>query len=168
MKIKLLSLSVVLGFALLSCNVNHNVLFVTFENGENISKGNPVLMNGIKIGRIEQIEFDKKYHVRLKIRFNEKQNIPNDSKFSIGSEDIFSKAVLINPGQSKTYYTAEDKIEGEKSPEVEFDEVLDWFADRFEESGAKSAVDSIASGLNELSKKIDEFENMEIEIKKRP
>ncbi len=151
-----------------SCNPNRNVLFVTFDNSENIAMGSPVTLNGHKIGKIERIEFDKKFRVRMKLRFEEEHKIPDDSKFFIGSEDLFSKAILIHPGSSKKYYTAKDKIVGSVYATDDLDKILDLFSDEFEKSGAKSATDSIVAGINELSKQLEEIEKVDIEIKKRP
>lgn len=150
-----------------SCEPNRNVLFITFEDAGDISVGDPVIVSGLKVGDVEATEIDENFQARIKLRLTDKSQYPTDSKFVIRSNDLFSRAVFIEPGRNSRYLTAEDKIRGEKAPDIKLDHIVNWFNEKLENSDAKQAADSIVNELNKLSDKLENIDEYDIKIERK-
>ena len=100
-------------FLLFACSTN-DTLFVTFDHSNGIVVGNPVLLKEIQIGEVKSIKLNKNYNVDIELKLNDDIQLPNDSKFFIGAKDMFTAALIVEPGSSKVYFTKTDQINNSK------------------------------------------------------
>jgi len=79
-------------------------LFAVYSQVDGLGNSNPVLVNGLKVGRVESIDFLPDNSGRIYIKFsitNKNINIPEDTKAKIVSADILgSKAISLVLGKS--------------------------------------------------------------------
>ena len=118
-------ISLLLISLLVSCNSENKTLTITFQHTNGLVEGNPVLINGFQVGEVTKIALDPSYKIAAEIKLNDTVRLPKDSKFSIGTKDLFTKAILITPGKSNEYLTEKDKIKGHDEQELQLDSNLD-------------------------------------------
>jgi phospholipid/cholesterol/gamma-HCH transport system substrate-binding protein len=82
------------------------------ENADGIQKGDEIYFRGVKIGNVlEDIITNK--GVLLKLKIDELDKIPRDSKFEISDFSLISgKAINISPGSSNQYFLPGDTVKG--------------------------------------------------------
>lgn len=120
---------------LVSCNSENETLVITFEEATGITAGQPVLIKGFQIGEVTKISLSRDYKIDVEIFLNDTIHLPNDSKFTLESVDIFNKAIIVKPGKSKTFYKPSDKIIGTKQEPIQ---VSDSIVTKIEEEILRS------------------------------
>lgn len=79
--------------------------YATYPRVEGLGISNPVVINGFKVGKVEQISLSEKVPGELLVRFsvdNEELFLPRDTRAKIVSSDILgSKSISLLLGQSK-------------------------------------------------------------------
>ena len=89
-------------------------LTAKFENVGGLKVGAPVSMSGVKIGRVEHIDFDNtEYKAQVRLRIDARYNqIPDDSDASIFTAGLLGGQYIgIGPGGSETYFKEGDQIQ---------------------------------------------------------
>lgn len=91
-----------------------------------ISKGAPVRLNGLHVGNVEAVEFSGESKpgrfIRLTLKIFEKDmnKIPNDSRVSVGSENLLSGRLIdITKGSSSTPITENGELPSDLTTEME-------------------------------------------------
>ncbi len=85
-------------------------LLVQDANG--LTSGNEVFYRGLKVGNVTDASITKN-GVLLKLKIEDVDKIPNDSRFEIGDFSLISgKAIEITPGRSTTYLAPNDTVIG--------------------------------------------------------
>ncbi len=78
-----------------------------------LKNGNQVKFSGVAIGSVSDIEITPR-GVVVKMKLDEKTQIPSDSIFTLGSDGFLGdKYIQISPGQSKVYLQDGDSVKGE-------------------------------------------------------
>ncbi|TSJ41185.1 MlaD family protein [Fluviicola chungangensis] len=130
-------------------------LVILFEETNGLDEGDDVILKKREIGKVTKIEFSDEYQMAVHIHLEEINRLPRDSKFIIGKDGIFSHAIYVIPGKSKTYLSSKDKITGKAVKEI------DWgkeFNDLMDESFRKPAQtqDSVLDELRDIKHEIHE------------
>ena len=96
-----------------SCSEDPNKeLVISFESASGLEEGDDVVLREQTIGEVTKIDLDDNYKTAVHIHLEKVDRLPRDSKFLIGAGSIFSNAIYVIPGKSKSYLTSSDKIIG--------------------------------------------------------
>ena len=93
-------------------------LYAKYENVEGLIRGNPIMVNGLQVGRITQLDLNmKEGYATAKLEFESEFDIPTNSEAMIYSVDLLgSKGVKIWVPDSlepaDTYFEDEQEIKG--------------------------------------------------------
>ncbi|MBL0690259.1 MAG: MCE family protein [Alphaproteobacteria bacterium] len=91
-----------------------------FNNVNSITIGTDVLLNGVKVGIIEDIELQDNYDVRIDLLINDSIEIPIDSIATISSMNIIGSAsITILSGVSQQIMVENDEIETKSTESLE-------------------------------------------------
>lgn len=146
-----------------------------YDNIDNLTVGNPVLYNGLKVGQVKEIDINKKTG-RIKVGFAVDRGlaIPIDSEAEIISSDLLgSKALRINRGEDPRmaesgmplFGTVQESLTDQVQAEVlpvkdKLEEVIEQFAvfmgklnNTFDENNSNK-IDDMIDNLNTTSKNI--------------
>lgn len=155
-----------LKFALLlmlcsSCS-SKNRLHVVLDDGFGVDVGDPVELNNLKIGTIEEIHFTKDYKVCLTIGIEDKAlRIPSDSKFY-----FLINALEIEAGKSTRFLKEQDTAYAVVPDNNPIHQVLDEVSDFIDHSKPVRNQDTIIRELNELNAEMQKLkEKMNLEEK---
>jgi phospholipid/cholesterol/gamma-HCH transport system substrate-binding protein len=88
--------------------------YAVYDQIDGLSKSNPILINGFKVGQVEDIRFLPDYSGRLLVKFslsNKDFMIPEDSKARIVSSDLLgSKSIDLQLGTSSVQIENNDTL----------------------------------------------------------
>jgi len=88
-------------------------LIVRFVTAQGLKRGDPVNLVGIKIGRVDKLEF-RNGRAQAHIFLQKDQKLPRDSRFILESGGLITgKVINIVPGDSSDYFVDGDVIDGE-------------------------------------------------------
>lgn len=91
---------------------NSLTLYTTYSNVQGIVRGNPVIINGYRAGRVMDMQLSPT-EVKVTLELDDNIGIPNDSEARIVSMDALgSKAIQIVFGKSGTMLADESTIRG--------------------------------------------------------
>lgn len=121
-------------FFLFSCKSENRSFVITFENANGLIEGNPVVLNDFQIGEVTKVSLSSDYKILAELELKDTIRLPKDSKFTISSRDLFTKAIIVIPGKSKTYLTSSDKIIGQISPGLKLDTLINIITDEINNS----------------------------------
>jgi phospholipid/cholesterol/gamma-HCH transport system substrate-binding protein len=83
---------------------NNRSFYALYTDASGIVEGSFVKVHGVKIGTVTGIALSKKEPGKVEVSFNLTDKnifIPKDSKAIIGSDGLFTKALIITPGAAK-------------------------------------------------------------------
>tara|TARA_B110000483_G_C17968972_1_gene455073 strand:+ start:241 stop:684 length:444 start_codon:yes stop_codon:yes gene_type:complete len=78
-------------------NEKNNSFFLNsnFNNVGNLSVGNDIKINGVKVGEVINITLnDEKFIANVLLEFYKKYNIPNDSSFKVSSDGLIGGSYI--------------------------------------------------------------------------
>lgn len=107
-----------LGLILLllgSCTPEEKIIYVQFDHSQGLQAQHDLILKGVTIGKITKVELTNDYKVLASVRLSDSIELPKDSKFIIGSRDLFTKALIVEEGTSKTYLIPGDTVHGRVS-----------------------------------------------------
>lgn len=144
-----------------SCS-SKNRLHVVLDDGFGVDVGDPVELNNLKIGTIEEIHFTKDYKVCLTIGIEDKTlRIPSDSKFY-----FLINALEIEAGKSTRFLKEKDTVYSVLPTNNPIHQVLDEVSDFIDHSKPVRNQDTIIRELNELNAEMQKLkEKMNLEEK---
>ena len=146
----------ILGFNFLKGNelfTSEIKLSARYNNIDGLNKGNPVLLYGLAVGRVDDLELLNEPNRKIKVIFhiNEDVKLPTNSVAKIISSDILgSKALELMPGNSKLFVKTKDTIAGdiELSLSSSISKVVAPVKDKIET--LLGSVDTVVNGFNEI------------------
>lgn len=103
------------GFLLLlfaSCQNEEKVVYILFDNSEGLNTDHKVLLNGVSVGDVVDVDITKDYQVLATVELSNSQDFPEDTQFEIQSKDLFTKMIFVTLGDSKTFIESGDTIQG--------------------------------------------------------
>lgn len=92
---------------------NKTYYYAVFENSNRMQVGNPVYVNGYKIGKVTQMHLqpDTAIKICVEILVTEDLSIPKDSKFEVASKDLLGGTVInLIMGSSSQYAKSGDTL----------------------------------------------------------
>ncbi|MEQ1733641.1 MAG: MlaD family protein [Bacteroidia bacterium] len=88
--------------------------YAIYPDANGLLESNPILINGMRVGKIQRINFADDNSGRVIVKFvltNTEFKIPNDSKALVASLDLLgAKGIRIMPGTSATYLQDGDTL----------------------------------------------------------
>ncbi len=136
------------------------VLYSKYENVQGLVRGNPITINGLRVGKIGDLRLDLSEGIAIvKLEFDNYMEIPLNSVAMIYSTDLLgSKGVQIRVNAetpSQKYYKDQDFIEG-----VQEESILTKAEDLLPE-GTKILIElsRLASDLNQITSSIRQLIN---------
>ncbi len=142
---------------LFSCNSEKKTFVITFDNANGLVKGNPVVINDYQIGEVKKVSLSKDYKINAEIVLSDTVSLPKDTKFTIASRDLFTKAIIVTPGRSKTYLTSSDVIIGQQAESIKLDTLFNIITNEINNSKPVRNQDSIIFELNTMNKELKEL-----------
>lgn len=144
------------------------VLTTVLKDAAGIRKGDPVLMRGVNIGRVQKFDIDKdKVAVRLEVEGEYK--IPKDSRVEVRSQGLLGSMVAdVIPGQSSDMARGGELLAGGQGPGM-FDKVNDLSASADKALGrvqallSEATVQHIESSSTEMDGLLKELRAMSTE-----
>ena len=104
------------GFLLLiftSCQNEEKIVYIRFDQSEGLSVGHPVLLNGVSVGSVLDVDIaNDDYHVLAAVRLSDSLDFPKDTQFEIQSQDLFTKMIFVTIGESEKFLKNGDTIQG--------------------------------------------------------
>ncbi|MDI3545690.1 MAG: phospholipid/cholesterol/gamma-HCH transport system substrate-binding protein [Rikenellaceae bacterium] len=99
---------------------DYTLVYVDYNEAYELNTNSPVLLNGLTIGKINNIQFiPNSYRVRVELLIEENYKVPKDSKALISSGALLEgKVIKIIPGNSKEYIKDKDFLIGEVDPSM--------------------------------------------------
>lgn len=91
------------------------ILYSFYPNVDGLSASNPVLMHGLKVGQVDELELDKhgKDNILVKFHIQGEVTIPKNTVAKIVSSDLLgSKAIELVPGNSRSLAERYDTLPG--------------------------------------------------------
>ena len=146
----------ILGFNFLKGNdlfTREIKLSARYTDIDGLNKGNPVLLYGLSVGRVDDMELinESGKKVRVKFHINADIKLPANSKARIISSDLLgSKAMVIEPGNSTSFVSNNDTISGtvELSLSSSISKVVAPVKEKLE--SLIGSVDTVVTGINEI------------------
>jgi len=150
----LLSLFIFLSFS--SCSDNKFQIFFEAENTNGLIEGNDVILKGVTIGEIININLNKANNINIIVEFDKLKSFPIDSKFIIESSDLFgTKVISLELGSDNEIIKNREiiKLSVQESENIEFfNKIVEDFMDN---NPFIKSIDSLSIQLEELNKKLD-------------
>ena len=92
---------------------------VVFTNVAGLKQGDPVLVSGVKVGRVAQVKFERVGRVTVTLELSGDVRPKSDATATISSLDFFgTKFVDYIPGSKDDFLPSESAIRGTKSQEL--------------------------------------------------
>jgi ABC-type transporter Mla subunit MlaD len=87
-------------------------VYILFDNSEGLNTDNKVVLNGVNVGDVIDIDVTKDYEVLATVQLSKSLDFPKDTQFEIQSQDLFTKMIHVTIGDSKTLIDNGDTIQG--------------------------------------------------------
>ena len=138
-----------------SCTDDKTEIFLIFNSGEGLEIETEVVLNNQKVGEITELDLTSTYETVATIRIDKKLSLPDDSKFSSQSVDLFTDAIVIYPGKTKRLLQNGDTVIGQTAQRIDFDTVLTIINDVIENSAPMKRQDSLIKVIKELTDEVE-------------
>ena len=94
-------------------------VYATFDEIGGLAKRSPVVVGGVRIGKVEAIELDDSFRARVALDLDPQVELPADSSAAIYTQGVLGdQYVSIEPGGSDELLGDEDEIEYTQSATV--------------------------------------------------
>lgn len=97
---------------LVACENDETVVYILFDNSEGLSTGNDVLLNGVRVGKVLDVDLTKDNEVITTVELTSSTDFPTGSLFEIQSKDLFTKCIHVTLSDSKSMIHSGDTIQG--------------------------------------------------------
>ncbi|MBS1623282.1 MAG: MCE family protein [Bacteroidetes bacterium] len=152
---KSLLLLLVFSLGLSSCSTKQ-VIFLKPDNAENIQQGNEVLINGLKIGEVDNVRLTADLQPLIKISIQPDIRIPVDSRFILSNQDLFgTKSIDVAPGKSAKLISSGDTMPLTYQPVTAIDTALDKIGSAIQQVVGSSQNDSLIKEVKRLNAKVE-------------
>ncbi|MFM7710241.1 MAG: MlaD family protein [Ferruginibacter sp.] len=126
-------------------------LYARYENVQGLTKSNPIFLNGMQIGNVEDIRFEKNLrHLLVELSVQSDVSIPVNSIAVIIPNPLGTPKMEIRLGDATTFLKANDTVLTNASKGI-IDDVLSKVDPLlFEVKGAVSSLDSVLENVNSV------------------
>jgi phospholipid/cholesterol/gamma-HCH transport system substrate-binding protein len=97
---------------LASCLEDEKVVYILFDNSEGLSVGQNVMLNGVSVGKVKNVDLTKDNEVITTVELSPKVDFPKGTLFEIQSKDLFTKIIHVTLVESNTMIQRGDTIQG--------------------------------------------------------
>lgn len=139
-----------------SCSKTKSLILET-ENAEGISDETKLKINGIEIGKIENIKLNENGKVQIFANLNSELNIPIDSDFETKNEGLIGgKIINITIGKSKQNFTEKSVVKLKTESETFINDSIRFKIEKtIQEISGKEKNDSILKELRRLNENLE-------------
>jgi ABC-type transporter Mla subunit MlaD len=122
----------------------NNTITVLFASAKNLKKGNAVILKGITIGKVQDLNFfnDK---VAVDILLTKTKHIPVNSKFILQQSILGGDYITVEPTTRTSYIHLKDTVTGYVSNEKFLDKLL---SDTTIRKQLLQAIDTLTQAIN--------------------
>lgn len=113
---------------LLACSKPENKIYVVADNAHGLHTGNPVEINGFKIGYVTKMSIrNTDYKIVAEVKLDEGVEIPGGSNFQIASTFMGQSIIDIRPAKNATKSTINvgDTVIATEQPPLRIDSLIE-------------------------------------------
>jgi len=145
---------------LLSACSSKQTLHIKTDNAKGIDKHSPIQCNGVNIGQLVDIAFNKETMVVFKLEIDKEVKIPKDSKFTIQSLDLIGPmGINIKLGSENELLSFSDTILVQAENNNLKDSLTNKLNNVLISLSGQEKQDSILNKLNQLQSVLDSLKN---------
>lgn len=97
---------------LVSCQEEEKVVYILFDNSEGLSTGSDVVLNGVSVGKVLEIDLSPNNEVLTRVELSKTVDFTYGSAFEIQSKDLFTKIIHVTLNDSGKSIEHGDTIQG--------------------------------------------------------
>lgn len=95
------------------------VVYATFDEIGGLSRRAPVVIGGVRVGEVEQVDLDEDYRARVSLNLDPALQLPDDSSAAIYTQGVLgNQYVSLEPGASEEMLGTGDEIQYTQSATV--------------------------------------------------
>jgi phospholipid/cholesterol/gamma-HCH transport system substrate-binding protein len=95
------------------------VVYATFDEIGGLSRRAPVVIGGVRVGEVEQVDLDGDYRARVSLNLDPALQLPDDSSAAIYTQGVLgNQYVSLEPGASEEMLGTGDEIQYTQSATV--------------------------------------------------
>jgi phospholipid/cholesterol/gamma-HCH transport system substrate-binding protein len=88
------------------------VVYATFDEIGGLSRRAPVVIGGVRVGEVEQVDLDEDYRARVSLNLDPALQLPDDSSAAIYTQGVLgNQYVSLEPGASEEMLGTGDEIQ---------------------------------------------------------
>lgn len=92
--------------------VGGDEVVVVMEDGAGLARGNPVQLNGVKVGTVRSVRLQPEGGVTVQIKVNDDLRLPADTRALVESEVFGTSTIELVPGEALVALEGGDTIQG--------------------------------------------------------
>ena len=100
---------------------NSNVFYIVYDSIDGLTTSNPVIISGLKVGRVEKIQLmqDNNNHLLVTIRVDQSVRVGKTARAVLASSSILGgETIILDPGDVSQPLSAGDTLQGAKEQTI--------------------------------------------------
>ncbi len=95
-----------------SCQKDEKIVYILFDNSEGLSTGSDVMLNGVSVGKVLEIDLNENNEVLTRVELSKTVDFTYGSAFEIQSKDLFTKIIHVTLNDRGNSIKNGDTIQG--------------------------------------------------------